>query len=130
MKLSKNFTYKEMQCSCGCDTPTNVLKAAVNHVEYLEKIREAVGKPLHINSWYRCPTYNQSIGGVSRSKHLEGIATDISLKNLDVDAEGLKEIIVGLQLSGDIKQDCGIGLYNTFLHFDSRIGKGRWDNRN
>ena len=31
----------------------------------LEPLRQAYGKPLHINSGYRCPALNRAVGGVS-----------------------------------------------------------------
>ena len=44
----------------------------------LERIREAVGgKPVIINSGYRCPTHNKAVGGAPASQHLAGKAADI-----------------------------------------------------
>jgi zinc D-Ala-D-Ala carboxypeptidase len=44
----------------------------------LEKIRTLNGnKPIHINSGYRCPKLNTSIGGAKNSQHVFGQAADI-----------------------------------------------------
>ena len=42
-----------------------------------EPLREWVGGPIKINSFYRCKELNSAIGGSSRSQHCEGRAIDI-----------------------------------------------------
>lgn len=42
-----------------------------------EPLREYVGKPIKINSFYRSVELNQAIGGSSKSQHCEGRAIDI-----------------------------------------------------
>jgi len=42
-----------------------------------EPLREHVGKPIKINSFYRSAELNQAIGGSSKSQHCEGRAIDI-----------------------------------------------------
>jgi hypothetical protein len=42
-----------------------------------EPLREHVGKPIKINSFYRSIELNQAIGGSSKSQHCEGRAIDI-----------------------------------------------------
>jgi Uncharacterized protein conserved in bacteria len=63
------------------NTPTSVVKSnlvgLVNNV--LDPLREAYGKPIHVNSGYRCPALNKAVGGVSNSEHLTGNAADISI---------------------------------------------------
>ena len=44
----------------------------------LDPIREAWGKPLHVNSGYRCPALNKAVGGKPTSQHLKGEAVDIT----------------------------------------------------
>lgn len=43
----------------------------------LDATRLAYGSPVIVNSGYRCPHGNASVGGASSSKHMEGIAADI-----------------------------------------------------
>ena len=50
--------------------------AVVDNV--LDKARDAWGKPIKVNSGYRCPELNRAVGGVSNSQHLTGEAADIS----------------------------------------------------
>ena len=59
----------------------------------LDDLRDAVGEPLYLTSTYRSPDYNRSINGASRSKHLEGIAADISCNNGTLRAKIIKEAL-------------------------------------
>ena len=45
--------------------------------EVFEPLREWVGGPIKINSFFRCPKLNKAIGGSSKSQHCEGRAIDI-----------------------------------------------------
>jgi len=49
---------------------------AKRHAILMEKIRNVLGVPLHVNSWYRCPTLNARVGGVTNSRHMLALATD------------------------------------------------------
>jgi len=42
-----------------------------------EPLREWVGGPIKINSFYRCPELNKAIGGSATSQHCKGQAIDI-----------------------------------------------------
>jgi len=71
----KYFTIKELTTSSTAtrlkidNTPTeevvNNLESLVNNI--LDKIREAYGKPITVNSGYRCPKLNTAIGGSKTS---------------------------------------------------------------
>lgn len=43
----------------------------------LDPLREAYGKPIHVNSGYRCEELNKAIGGSPTSDHMNGCAADI-----------------------------------------------------
>lgn len=51
------------------------LEALIENV--LDPLREAYGKPIYINSGYRCLELNKAVGGVSTSEHQSGRAADI-----------------------------------------------------
>ena len=44
----------------------------------LDPIREMWGKPLNVNSGYRCSALNKAVGGKPTSQHLKGEAVDIT----------------------------------------------------
>ncbi len=52
------------------------LHALVDHV--LDPLRQAWGRPIHVNSGYRCPELNTMVGGAPGSQHLRGEAADIT----------------------------------------------------
>lgn len=77
----------------------------------LDELRELVDEPLTINSSYRTKAYNESIGGSSRSKHIEGIAVDIACDNATLRAKIVKKALsLGLT----------VGPAKTFVHVDNR----------
>ena len=76
MKLSKNFTLEELIRSntaerMGIDNVPKDEKVVENLrslcLEVLQPLRDYVGAPVHINSGYRCPELNMTVGGVKKS---------------------------------------------------------------
>lgn len=58
------------------------LSNIINLIEkVLDPIRELWGKPIIINSGYRCAKLNKIIGGTHNSQHLKGEAADITSTN-------------------------------------------------
>jgi uncharacterized protein YcbK (DUF882 family) len=51
---------------------------AVALVFWLEILRRALGRPLVINSGFRCASRNAGVGGSSSSRHLIGCAADVA----------------------------------------------------
>ena len=97
MKLSKNFTLEEMVATSHRklqDTPTlevvqNLQKLCVL---VLQPLRDAIGRPVYINSGYRSKRLNARVGGVPNSYHLRGLAADIHVDN-DEHAKVLFDIL-------------------------------------
>lgn len=50
-------------------------------VNILDPLREEYGKPIMINSGYRCTELNKLVGGAKNSHHLTGYAADITAGN-------------------------------------------------
>lgn len=82
----KYFTIKEL-----CKSSTAVQKKIdnspnseiINNLENLVKyvldpLREQYGKPIHVNSGYRCDALNKAVGGSKTSQHRYGLAADIT----------------------------------------------------
>lgn len=91
----------------GCEMPAEVeanIEALVANV--LDPVREAYGKPIYVNSGYRCEAHNRKVGGVSKSQHMRGEAADI---HCDDNAKLAKLIVQ----QGRFDQ---LILYPTFLH--------------
>ncbi len=49
----------------------------------LEPARETFGKPIIISSGYRSERLNEIVGGVSTSQHLQGLACDLVVDDMD-----------------------------------------------
>ena len=117
-KLSKNFTATEFDCEgSGCCKETVIDDKLV---EILQKIRDHFGKPIggsHLTA-YRCPVHNEKVANAAKgSLHTKGMAADISI-------EGVKPAeIAKYAESIGVK---GIGLYDDFVHVDSRDYKSFW----
>lgn len=84
MKKIKYFNLSEFLNSAtakrlGIDnTPTFEVVDNLNKLaDYLDVIRENVGKPILISSGFRCPVLNKAVGGVANSQHLKGLAADL-----------------------------------------------------
>lgn len=82
----KYFTIGELCASSTADargiknTPmlqeAGNLKALADNV--LDPVREWYGKPIYVNSGYRCPQLNRMVGGKPTSQHIKGEAADIT----------------------------------------------------
>lgn len=62
------------------NTPTPEASAALDALMWnvLDPIRRMWGKPIIVNSGYRCPKLNAAIGGSATSQHMKGEAADIT----------------------------------------------------
>lgn len=128
------FTAEEFRCRCGgrhgvpCQgypRPGFDNQGIDFHlVTLLDKVRQALGHPIHITSGYRCPAHNTAIGGVEGSFHTQGMAADIVSKVCSPkDLMLLVEAVAGPP---------GLGIYDGFVHIDTRKGwskLARWDKR-
>ena len=134
------FVWSETDCTDGSKVPSHLRDRVVTQARALNKLRKVVAKHygvkfsdvrISVNSWYRSPEYNASIGGATQSQHVEARATDINIfvektrLNPSTVAE-LAEAVPEFKLGG-------IGWYDeshgSFTHVDHRPnGPARWKN--
>ena len=119
--ISENFSYREFERS-----ETAARKGIINIIhtvqvrdsikalvdEVLQPLRTAWGKPLIINSGYRCPELNREVGGAPTSQHIKGEAADVACD----DPYALARLACDLGLQYD-----QMILYPTFVHFSHRL---------
>lgn len=104
--MAKYFQEKEYACKCGCG------KADLSNLmlEKLDAIRELLGRPIILNSAYRCVEHNKSVGGTSDSSHTRGYAVDIRA----VSSREKYELVKAAMSMGVNR----IGVYSNFIHID------------
>ena len=116
VKVSKDFYLYEFESK-----DTQEVKIDPVLINLNQAFRDRVGIPYTPNSAYRTPEHNKRVGGSPKSQHLSGKAIDIPLlKGYTI--EEMAGIAEELGFTG-------IGLYQNFIHVDTREEKARWDFR-
>lgn len=116
VKVSKDFYLYEFE-----SRDTQEVKIDPVMINLNQAFRDKVGIPYTPNSAYRTPEHNKRVGGSPKSQHLSGKAIDIPLlKGYTI--EEMAGIAEELGFTG-------IGLYQNFIHVDTREEKARWDFR-
>ncbi len=126
MRLTENFRKEEFDSKDGACMPNDVLNNIAELAKNVQIIRDYVGVPLTINSGYRSPAHNKSVGGVANSYHVQGKASDLSSSKIT--PKKLYDAILKLIADGKIYNG-GVGIYNTFVHYDIGVKGRRWDYR-
>ena len=83
--ISKHVSYREGVYSITADrlglkndpTEEHLANMKLLSEKIFEPLRDHVGGPIKINSFYRGPELNKAIGGSSKSQHCNGQAIDI-----------------------------------------------------
>ena len=117
--LSPHFSQKEFACKCCGRLHPSGTKPPQELLDVLEDLRAHFGKPVHINSGYRCPAHNAAVGGASKSRHMEGDASDVWLSGVAPD-------LVYEWADKRVSDGGGVGRYETFTHIDVRGYRARW----
>lgn len=116
-----NFTWSEMTKG-GSRIPVNatVTERIVKLCKYMDGVRSFLGnRPVKVNSAYRDPVTNRSVGGASQSRHMAGDAVDFYIEGEDVVTTFKK--LKGYHLRG------GLAVGSGFVHLDLRPGGAvRW----
>lgn len=113
------FTIKEMTKSQTAkvhhidNTPTEEIIENLKKVMYvLDMVRVHMGKPIFVNSGYRCRKLNNMVGGVHESMHIRGLAVDFRtdrIEDIDKMFKFLKENHKDFKIIELIN-------YTTFIH--------------
>lgn len=123
-QITRNFNLKEFIHSdtakrMGIDnTPTEqeVENITLLCTKLLQPLRSLYGRPMYINSGYRCRELNEAVGGVETSDHRRGLAADVRCDN--------PKALLSCLLSSGLIFDQAI-LYPTFLHLSYRPIRNR-----
>ena len=85
MNLTEHFTLEEMlrsETATKKGIENRISAEEVNNLQklcqkVLEPLRAHFGKPIRINSGFRCKALNEAVGGAKNSYHTKGRAVDI-----------------------------------------------------
>jgi len=105
--IETHFTNEELDCKCGCG-----LSVRDDFLILLEALRAMVGLPLPISSGARCDEYNKKIGGVENSRHIFGVAVDITCTTSE-----FRSLIIRSAIALGMY---GFGIAEGFVHIDIR----------
>lgn len=112
--IGKWFRVKEFACKDG----SQVVFIDDHLVNILYILRDEIRKPIIITSGYRTPTRNKFVGGAKYSYHMRGMAADIR-------ADGITPKELAKKLNKIVPDECGIIVYENWVHFDTRTYKYR-----
>jgi hypothetical protein len=85
MQLTEHFSLEELTVSdfavrhqIDNSPPADVVDNLRVLAEGLERVRDVLGgRPIHVNSGYRCKELNTALKGAADSMHMRGLAADI-----------------------------------------------------
>jgi hypothetical protein len=103
MSLTEHFTLEEMTFTNHreFDNTPNVLQ--INNLlrlaQFLEQVRDLLGKPILIDPAFRSPEVNHAVGSTSVSQHLRGCAADFRVPGMTP-----AEVVAAIYAS-DLKYD-------------------------
>lgn len=112
--LTSNFSWEEFGCNCGKCKYVTGRQIDTDFVVKLQKIRNAYGETMKINSGIRCPRWNLHEGGRPKSYHLPMrgcLAADIDMR----DRWGRIVIV-----RNALELGLSVGVYPSFIHLDDR----------
>jgi len=117
MNLSEHFTLEELTHSDsalrnGWENNPNEQEIAnlTRLAGLLEQVRKELGKPIHINSGFRCKQVNDSVGSKDSSQHRIGCAADIKIPEMTP-----KQVCEAIKASG-IQFDQLIREFDSWTH--------------
>lgn len=132
-QLTKDFHIREFKCKDGTQVPLEFIPNVQELANNLQVLRDhlsnkyAPAKPngvrLSLISGYRTTDYNTKVGGSPKSQHKKAKAGDLVSELLTPKKLGA-EIKMLIKL-GKMKQG-GVGIYPSFVHYDTRGTEARW----
>jgi len=122
-ELARCFNENGARCrECRLKQPANKLPDGVEEnlqalvEQVLDPVRERFGKPIKVNSGFRCPIHNRTVGGVPGSQHVKGEAADIAPAGLQLTAYGLKELARLVEVIKENGKFDQLIIYPRFVH--------------
>jgi uncharacterized protein YcbK (DUF882 family) len=102
--------------------PVTLRPNIVPTIRIVDDLRRHFKKPIVLLSSYRSPAYNRAVGGAPKSIHMEFRALDIAVAG--VAPSEVFKVLRSWRAAGKFKG--GLGLYETFVHIDTRGYDATW----
>lgn len=116
--LSENFSRHEFACKCGCGMDT----VDARLLAVLQYLRDETDARITITSGNRCHNHNLKIKGSLNSQHTYSKAADFVVE--DHTPSQVYDL-----LNNWFPDTLGLGVYDGWVHVDSREPMSRWDKR-
>jgi hypothetical protein len=98
--ISKYFSWEEVIRSAKAESlgidnsiPEELKPKALYTAQNMDIVREHLGKPILVSSWYRCLQLNRALGSKDTSDHLSAKAVDFTCPEFGTPLEVCKAII-------------------------------------
>lgn len=124
MRLTPNFSLDEFRSKDGSSFPSEIVQSLTILATQLQSLRTELGRSITITSGYRSPSHNLKVGGAKDSFHVRGMAADIQVSGMT--PKQVYDAIEKLIKEGKMKEG-GLGLYKSWVHYDFRGRRIRWD---
>lgn len=115
--LSPHFSLDELTHSdlavrkgINNDPSSDVVDNLRRLANLLEQVRKCLGKPISINSGFRCKTLNDAVGSKDTSQHMIGCAADIRVSGMTPDQ------VVKAIIQSNIQFDQMIREFDAWVH--------------
>ena len=105
-----NFRPEEVACPCCGEVYVDP-----DAMDALQRLRDALARPVAISSGHRCAAHNKAVGGAPTSKHL-ALAFDVPVSG---DWREFHDAAIRAGFTG-------IGYAETYIHLDTRPAPARW----
>jgi len=108
---TEHFSKNELSCPC-----CGHMGMEQEFLDILEAVRKEYGKPMKLNSSFRCGNHNGAIGAKSTSSHCLGVAVDIACEGSRQRFDLIRHLL---------KHVTRIGIGEGFIHADYDLNKSQ-----
>ena len=102
--------------------PVEMWPNMIPTIRILDELRKHFKRPIVLLSSYRSPAYNKAVGGAPKSIHMQFRALDFAVAG--VAPSEVFRVLRSWRAAGKFKG--GLGLYETFVHVDTRGYNATW----
>jgi len=130
-RITDHFKYTEPGLACSCCQRIRLVTEFWECVALLEEMRIDLGFPIDIVSGYRCKDHNKEVGGAADSMHML-FAADSRPLSMPDESDAIwnaKMHSMWHWAERRMPDTGGIGIYNSWVHIDTRQNRSRWDER-